>query len=884
VRQELGGEEAWRRLVVAARQHELGLILDVVPNHMGLHHTNRWWWELLEHGPGARSARIFDVDWTPLKDELLNRVLLPVLAEPYGVVLERGELLLVYDEGAFELRYFDHQWPIGPRSVPRLLLDRIEWLEARCARRASSEDDDAVAELRSIATQLGRLPPPEHSAQGAVEERLREAGIARRRLNALATQSALIRTHLDETVRRFNGIPGQPESFDLLHALLEVQAYRIAHYRVAGEEINYRRFFDICTLGAIRVEDDQVFEETHRLTFRLVEEGGISGLRIDHPDGLYAPLRYLRTLRARCPAQLLIIEKILEPGERIPDEWPVDGTTGYELLAALNGLFVDQAQAARFEALTQHYTGESQPFGACVEESKRLLLGTSLAGELNLLVHRLDRLSERHRRSRDWTRSELRQALETFILQLPIYRTYLEANEPVEPRDRAWLEATLAACRRAPGRSDPQLFDFLEQVLLPERPTPETQEFVQKLQQVTPPVTAKALEDTALYSWVRLLSLNEVGSDPSQFGVSPAVVHQLAATRAERLPRSLNATSTHDTKRSEEVRLRLSALSQLPDEWEALLGTLHRLAGRHATLQEGRRIPSASDELHLWQTLLGVLPSEVIAGAAAPPELVERVVGYLRKAVREAKRYSSWTDPCQPYEQAVERLVRGVLLDEELLAAVRPLARRLERVAQVTTLSQVALKLTLPGLTDVYQGCELVTLSLVDPDNRRPVDWQRRLRLLDELDAVLGAGPVARRAWARQVTRAEGELPVEWADRAKLLLLAEGLRLRRRVPELFVEGRYLPLAIEGPDAHRLFALARVWDQHVLVCVVPRLIPPEAAGGPLALEAWLQPPPAVTRHLSRLVDIVTERRVGSDGARAFEVRSLLQDFPVALLAC
>jgi (1->4)-alpha-D-glucan 1-alpha-D-glucosylmutase len=863
LRDELGGPEGFTALAEAVAAHGMGMLVDFVPNHMGIGQYNAWWMDVLENGPSSVYAPFFDIDWQPVKDELLHKVLLPLLGDFFGEVLERGELRVMRDGGVFALAYFDHRFPIAPRAVPLLLRHRLGELEAELG-----AGDLHLAELQSIIASLEKLAPRHEVDSANVAERAREKEVAKRRLAVLFEAAPRIREHVDRNLVEFNGRPGEPASFDLLEQLLGNEAYRLAHWRVAGEEINYRRFFDVNSLAAIRMEDDRVFEETHHLVLRLHAEGKIDGLRIDHPDGLYAPTTYFRKLREASGGDLyLVVEKILEGTERMPGSWAVDGTTGYEFLNALNGLFVDGRNARAFDALYGRFVGERVEWDDLVYRSKILILRSSMASQINMLAHRLNRISEENRRTRDFTLNALSRAIVEYVACLPIYRTYVEGTGPesVDARDRRYIETTIHRARRRAAAISTSVFDFLRKVLLLEQGDgPARVEFVRKLQQITGPVTAKALEDTAFYVYHRLVSLNEVGGDPARFGAEPAAFHRLNAARLADWPGSLNATSTHDTKRSEDVRLRIDALSEIPAEWTERLRRWARLNRPKKTVIDGTPAPDRNDELLVYQTLIGMYPD------GDPDETVgERLVAYLEKALREAKVHSSWTNPDPGYEGAVAAFARALVGSSTFLADFVPFQRRIAAAARISSLAQTALKVASPGVADVYQGCELIDLSLVDPDNRRPVDFARRARLVRELayptlaardvdgdgdhaatgPATGAAAGTAAAGSAAPGSAAAGSDPAgndaatglalggapdvgaavsdsdEAGGRAKLLLLRETLRFRRTHPDLFLRGEYLPLPVEGPDAPHVVALARRLggggDQ--ALCVVPRLI-------------------------------------------------------------
>jgi (1->4)-alpha-D-glucan 1-alpha-D-glucosylmutase len=913
---ELGGEDAYRRLAAACVARGMGLLLDFVPNHMGIGPGNRWWMDVLENGPSSVHAHAFDVDWTPLKSELAHKVLVPILGDQFGKVLERGELRLTREDGALVVRYFDHLFPVAPRSVPLVLRHRLDALKERLG-----ADDVHVQELESICTSLEKLAPRTETRAEAVADRAREKEVAKRRLAALCEASPAVRDFVDGNVAELNGTPGEPRSFDLLQRLLDAQAYRLAFWRVAGEEINYRRFFDVNALAAIRMEDPRVFAEAHRAVLGLIREGLATGLRIDHPDGLYAPAAYFRRLQAsylverarrlaaargaaleegtealllerlfaeleagRLPARPLyvVVEKVLIGPERMPDGWDVDGTTGYEFLAAVNGLFVDPDAERALDALWARVAGRRESFREVVAENKRLVMSSSMASEVNMLAHRLSRISETDRRTRDFTLNELTRALIEYVALFPVYRTYVTRRGEVDERDRSTVEATLARARRRSPMLDPSIFDFLGDVILQRYPDrlPDAArdawlELTLKLQQVTGPVTAKAVEDTAYYTYVRLASLNEVGGDPGRFGTPPEAVHALLAARRERFPGSLSATSTHDTKRSEDVRLRIDALSEIAGELRGVLARFARLNRTHLRRLEGRTAPDRRDEHLLYQTLLGAWPDGgVERGTPAHAELVGRIQRYMEKALREAKVHTSWTNPDEEYEAAVRGFVERALGSTAFVSELSAVAERVARAGRISSLAQVAVKCAAPGVADVYQGTELWDLSLVDPDNRRPVDFERRRRTLAAVQAAAAEGPEARLALARRAGAPQG-LP---DGTAKLLLLHEALRLRRVMRALFLEGDHRPLAATGPLGGHVFAFARVHQGRAVVCAVPRLVLAlldEGGGtvrwrGELPLEGIPGP----------LRDVVTGR-VHRDGAPA--LAALFADFPVALIA-
>ncbi|HEX5499376.1 MAG TPA: malto-oligosyltrehalose synthase, partial [Thermomicrobiales bacterium] len=596
-------------------------------------------------------------------------------------------------------------------------------------------------------------------------ERMREQVVAKRRLATLLADSPAVRAAVDAAIERFNGVPGEPRSFDALDALLGDQNYRLSSFRTAAEEINYRRFFAINDLAAIRQEEPEVFAATHEALLSLIASGAVTGVRIDHPDGLWDPAGYTRQLQAAAaralagapdpewtpqPATLdagpdalplyLVVEKILEPGEELPADWAVAGTVGYEFARVATGLFVDQANRKAFDDLYARYIGDKIDYADLVYRSKQLMMRVALASETNVLARALNRISEQDRRTRDFTLNSLRDALRDVIASFPVYRTYVICGEtPVSERDHRYIDAAVALAKRRNPASDPSVYDFLRDVLLLE-PAPEVGEaeradrcrFAMKFQQLTGPVMAKGLEDTAFYIYNRLVSLNEVGGDPAIFGVGPELFHRHNASRRRRWPHELLASSTHDTKRSEDVRARIDVLSEMPREWRAALNRWTRLNRRHRGRVDGASAPARNDEYLFYQTLLGAWPFDATRPDA---EFVDRIETFMLKAVREAQVHTSWINPNEAYETALAAFVRGVLGDgqDAFFDDFAGLRQTVAHLGAFNALAQQLLKLTAPGVPDIYQGTELWDFSLVDPDNRRPVDYAVRSRLLKAL-------------------------------------------------------------------------------------------------------------------------------------------------------
>lgn len=787
------------------KARSMGQILDFVPNHMGIGESlNAWWLETLEDGISSPYSRYFDIDWHSGREALADRVLLPILGDRYGRVLENDEFHLEFQEGAFVLRYYDTCLPINPRTYPLILRASLSGLDG--------DDLDLMREAIAMFGALGR-GNTEPGAKQAAKELL--AGIARRPVVGQAITRAL---------QSFEGTKGDPASYDALHELLEGQYYRLSYWRVAAEEINYRRFFDINTLAAIRIEIPEVFEAAHQLVFDLLARGAVTGLRIDHIDGLWNPREYVQRLQERVCRMTgsnqekplyLVVEKILEVSrEVLPADWPVHGTTGYEFANEAVQVLVDARNQKAFDRLYARFIGEELIYSDLVYAKKKLAMDMLLRSEVAALGRRLDELSELHRDFRDLTRDTLTNAVGEVIACFPVYRTYISEDGAVSPQDeRVILRAIVAARRRNPS-IEKAVFDFLRGILLlklTERLTDDQRrahvDFVMRFQQCSGPVMAKGLEDTTFYIYNRLAALNEVGGNPGMFGMSVEEFHRLNQERAANWPHCLLATSTHDTKRSEDVRMRLAALSEIPEDWNAALRAWAHMNRRHRTKIDDAVAPSPNEEYLLYQTLSGVWPVGEI-DAAGREGLVSRVQEYMTKALKEAKVNSSWTEPNAAWEEAVMRFITAILdpgISQEFLASFGRFAARLSRLGGYNSLVQTVLKCTSPGVPDFYQGAELMDFSLVDPDNRRPVDYLLRRQLLEEV----------------KQERAAGLLSDLEGGRLKLFVIRRLLRFRRDHRALFGEGGYQPLEIRGPLRQRVIAYMRSHAEGDLVVCVPR---------------------------------------------------------------
>lgn len=921
---EVGSEEEYEALVTELHRLGMGQILDIVPNHMCIEgQGNHYWLDVLENGPSSIYAHFFDINWHPVKQELENKILIPILGDQYGAVLENGELRLAFEEGSFFVYYYDNKLPIIPKSYSHILTLGIETLEQDLL----AENPD-FQELMSIITALKHLPSTTEQDAERIIERYREKEIVKRRLCSLYQESPAIMDFIDRNVVTFNGQQGEPHSFDLLDKLLREQVYRISHWRVATEEINYRRFFDINSLGAIRVEDPTVFAETHRLLFRLIATGKVNGLRIDHADGLRNPEVYSQRLQASCFIQLnrtvagngkedggkdeestlqgryeqmvaadpaykpfyILGEKILLKTEKLPEGWAVFGTTGYDFANQVNSLFVDSGAAKSFEKIYSRFIRERIDFQEVAYQRKKLVMQLAMSSEMNTLGHYLNKISEQNRHTRDFTLNSLIKSIIEVIACFPVYRTYINSFEVAE-RDRLYIEAAISRARRQNPAISASVFDFIRDVLLLRfsdsmsgKSRQVWLDFVERFQQITGPVMAKGVEDTAFYVYNRLLSLNEVGGAPERFGLSLEAFHGQNIERSKSRPLAMLASSTHDTKRSEDVRARINVLTEIPEQWREALIRWSRQNRKHKVLIEGKLAPSRNEEYFLYQTLIGAWPF-------CPPAEEEfatfrvRIKDYMLKAMREAKVDTSWISPNAPYEAAVLVFIEGILKSSRqnhFLADFTAFQRLTAAGGIFNSLAQTLLKITSPGIPDFYQGNELWDFSLVDPDNRRLVDYSLRRRLLDALlhrEATNGPLATARDVVA---TRQDG--------RIKLHLTCKALNFRRDHRGLFETGRYLPLAVEGSRQEHVCAFERAVNGSSIFVVVPRfcsrLIENEV-GLPLGPEVWAETRlllPAETRD-GRYRHIFSGEILAStqeDGRHTLALAEIFATYPVALL--
>jgi (1->4)-alpha-D-glucan 1-alpha-D-glucosylmutase len=857
-------DDDYRAWTDALAARKMGHIVDFVPNHMAASTANMWWRDVLENGQASIYADHFDIEWQSPKEGLAGKVLLPVLGAQYGEVLEKGELILKRAGGEFTIGYWERDLPVDPASVGPLLERTAQKLDL-------AADDPRRQDLESIAYGLA------HLTVETPHVRAREKEVLRRRLAVLA-RDPLIADGIDAEVARMNGTPGDAHSYDDLDALLVAQNYRLAYWRVASDEINYRRFFEINDLAAIRMEHPRVFADMHEKLLELVADGRIQGIRLDHVDGLYDPAGYFAQLRERVGDLWIGAEKILSHAEKLPESWPIEGTTGYDWLGTVNGLLVHPRGEEMFTRIYRDFTGELHSFAEQVREAKRTVLRSSLSSELHMLALRLERIATRDRRSRDFTMGALRRALGETITAFPVYRTYVRPDGTRDPNDTQIVTRAIRLARARNPEVNPSVFDFLRDQLLfhgPE-PDPDRVELAMRFQQLTGPVTAKGVEDTAFYTYVRFIGLNEVGGAPERFGTSIAQFHGVNAENAKLRPRTMTTTSTHDTKRGEDVRARLAVLSEMPDAFATWLREWEDLAAKHiTTLDEEDHVvaPSPVDRLLFYQTVIGAWPFEPYRiGSPEQPRFTQRLVDYAIKAAREAKRDTSWLSTNDAYEAGLREFVTNVLRDPELVESFASKAAAIATYGASNGLAQAILKIASPGICDNYQGSETWDLRLVDPDNRAPVDYAALRKLL-----ASNASP--------------SELLESFRDgRLKLQLVARALRLRRAHPEIFVEGTYEPI----PDGEEVVAFVRKHATGRIACAVTRF-PWHATGG--GKSPWATGPVWGERRLALPAGRWRNVLAGNSsdqpspmetlpiveaGGEGVLLRDLFRDLPVALL--
>jgi (1->4)-alpha-D-glucan 1-alpha-D-glucosylmutase len=883
---ELGTEEEFENLARQLQAHNMGLLLDIVPNHMAASSENPWWMDMLEEGQGSAYAAYFDVDWHPPGRFLDNRILLPLLGTTYASALEERQLTLTFEEGGFFLHYFDAKLPIAPKAYRQILEHRLDRLKATLG-----SETPEFQELEGVLSAIDRLP--ERTALLAEKAGERRLGLSeiKERLRYLYSSSEHVRRFVDQNLWVFNGKKGIPSSFRFLDRLLSGQSYVISYWRNSNEGINYRRFFTITDLVGLRVEDPLTFDATHSVVLRLAERGLVTGLRIDHIDGLRDPAGYLRRLQERLASNgaskptpfYVVVEKILADCEPLPREWPVYGTTGYDFLNYLNGIFVDEHKAEVLDGIYERFSDLKLSYQDIVYEKKKQVMENLLAVEMNTLGRHLSVLAEEDRYARELPRGDLARALLETIANLPVYRTYIRSFD-VNDTEARYIETAIAAARQRNPDLNAACFEFLRQILLLQpgpQLFPEQREarlaFVMRWQQFTGPLMAKGFEDSLLYVYNRLVSLNEVGGFPKSAGVSIAAFHEFGGKRQKRWPHTLNATSTHDTKRAEDVRARINVLSEIPKQWEKHLARWHEWNRAKKRLVNDTLVPTPNEEILLYQTMIGAWPlqTEEVANFQG------RLQHYMIKATREAMVHTKWTVPNEKHEKALIDFVASIMKaprNNEFLKDFLRFQKNVAYYGALNGLAQVLIKIAFPGVPDFYQGSELWDLRLVDPDNRGPLDFATRLRMISELCSH-PEGPEASRK----------DMLVNWEDgRIKMFVIRNALGFRMAKPALFANGDYVPLEAVGNRSNNIFAFGRRLKTAWALVAVPRfntqLIRPGEA--PVGKEVWGKNAILLPKNAPRdWTNVYTGQKISavtSGRESSLYLGDVLQDFPVALL--
>ncbi|MEA5562872.1 malto-oligosyltrehalose synthase [Planktothrix agardhii] len=866
---ELGTPEDFDALIEELKNKGMGWLQDIVPNHMAYDSQNKYLTDIFQYGSDSDYLDFFDIDWKHPYSDLKSRVLAPLLGDFYGNCLENRELTISYEEEELCVNYYNLKFPLKIESYTYLVSHRLKELEERLGRRHPN-----VIKLLGVLYILKNIPNETSS-----QDRRSQALFAKGLLWGLYQENADIKKIIDENIQYLNGETGDTESFNFLDKLLSEQIFRLSYWKVGAEELNYRRFFTVNELISVKVEDEKVFNKTHDLIFKLLRSGKFTGLRIDHIDGLYNPLQYLQSIREKVGNIYLTVEKILEIEEDLPSHWPIEGTSGYEFLIYVNNLFCQSTNEDRFSQIYRDATGLTASFKQLLINKKRLIADRNLAGDADNLAQLLKQIAGQYRYGRDLTLHGLQTAILEVLVRFPVYRTYINEGQ-VSEADRHYVQF---AIQEAKGKH-PELINelnLIEKFLLLEYDPYLSEEnkqlwlhFVMKFQQFSGPLTAKGVEDTLFYVYNRFVSLNEVGGAPNHFGISPDTLHQFNKKRAKSWPHTLNTTSTHDTKRSEDLRARLNVISEIPDEWEAQVRTWMALNREQKTETDGRIIPDGNDEYFLYQNLIGSYPFDEIEY----PEFVERVKQFAIKAVREAKFHTAWLRPDSVYEEGYLAFIDKILNPSEnnkFLQEFRKFKQKIAFYGIFNSLSQTLIKITSPGLPDFYQGTELWDFSLVDPDNRRPVDYQKRIEFIQEIKS---------RSQKDILSLIEDLKQTPKDGRIKLFLITQGLAIRKQYLEVYQQGTYIPLEVTGDYGEHILAFGRTYGQTITITVVPRFLTSlvEPKQFPLGNNIWqdtaIKLPEDWTTNWKEMIT-----NQGIKGNHFLKIGDILTVFPVALLA-
>lgn len=812
---EIGTEEDFEIFINTLHENGMKLIVDIVPNHMFINHIhNVWWYDILENGPSSPFAEYFDIDWHPPRKVFDNKVLLPLLDQQYGASLENQFLKVTFQQNAFQILSSTFTLPTDPKSWEQILTPIALELE-----KILPEESPALIELHSIMTAIDHLPMFTESENEKKLERLREKEVIKKRLGLLMATHQEMKTSLLHYLDHLNGQKGDPLSFNLLELFLNAQPYRLCFWRVANDEINYRRFFDIVEYAGIRTENPAVFEAIHVWIKKCIQKKWIAGLRVDHIDGLWDPEEYLIKIKEQFNSQdnlYVIVEKILTGHEKLRNQWPVQGTVGYDFLKRVDELFVYSPNKNRVLWTYNRFIQTETHVPNLIYECKKIALNSLLSSELHVLARHLDRIAESHRSSQDFTSESLKHALSEIIAYFPVYRSYIRTSiGSIQEEDRQYVIKAINSAKRRNPTINASIYHFIQSVLLQEYPDElsdhlkiDRKNFVMRFQQLTGPTMAKGVEDTAFYRYYPLISLNEVGGDLATFGISPEVFHQRTLEQLEFWPHSLLATSTHDTKRSEDVRARIHVLSEIPDEWEKALFRWNTMNTQYKFSEDEEYIPDANEEYLLYQILMGTWPLESLE-TGCDAVYVKRIQQYMEKAIKEAKVHSSWMNPHTLYDQRISLFISKILDKETNEAFIQDLTAFIKKwvpYGLLNSLSQTIIKLTSPGIPDIYQGNEIWNFSLVDPDNRGPVNYENRVDLLRLISNE--------KSWKNCFQNPmNGSL--------KLYLIEKILNARKLFPEIFNQGIYVPLNVTGPMKNYIIAFARVFDNQCFITLTTR---------------------------------------------------------------
>ena len=816
VNKELGGSEAHQRFSKTLGENGLGQVLDIVPNHMSLGKENRYWWDVLENGVTSRYASFFDIDWQPQEERLRDKVLVPILGDQYGRALQTGDVKVVRKGVEFQVEAAGQTLPTAPTSLPAILF--------RAAEYAKSDT------LSFLAASFGRLPVPESWDRWVILARNRDKVVLAKLLSRLCAEEESVCEAIDRSVKELNG------NLDALDDFLTQQNYRLAYWKTADQQLGYRRFFDVNTLIGLRMEREHVFEETHALIVEWLRAGVLDGVRVDHPDGLRDPLEYFHRLREHVPQGWIIGEKILEPGEYLRDNWPIDGTSGYDFMNAVMGTQFHPGGMAELTKIYGEFTGQPTVFPPIAHDKKMMVMEQALGSDVNRLTSLFVEICEQNRNQRDFTRVEIQRAIIAIAACFAIYRTYVQPDrEEITDEDRSYIKRAVTCARDNRSDIDASLFEFLENVLtMGVRGKKET-EFVLRFQQFTSPVMAKGVEDTAFYCYNRLIAACEVGGDPGRDGLSVEDFHAYNLQMQAHFPLTMTTLSTHDTKRADDVRARLAVLTETPREFRKILRRWSRMNAKLGAAID------RNTEYFFYQTVIGAWPIDK-----------DRMRTYMEKATREAKQQTSWTANNKEFEDGLNAFIDGTLASADFCADVEEFVGRILEAGRTNSLAQTLLKQTAPGVPDLYQGSELWDLSLVDPDNRRPVDYELRRRLLGEMKALT----------VEEIVRRGHE------GMTKLWTLHQSLCLRREHSEWFRrDAPYAPIEARGRKRSHVVAFQR--GESVLT-IVPR-------HSFLLAGSWAD-------TTLDIPDGVWINRLSGEGHRGGTVRldALLAKFPVALL--